>query len=143
MILADKIMPLPRLDETLADNGGSTYAERMARQNAIKKTQSDAAAAHKLEMQGQKMPPETHRDETVKVRKVNSEDESDPVRIDIPEDMDEGRTLEDLRRILTRYPGETPVVIVSKGSGRKFTTNRELWVSATEGFYEEISGLLN
>ncbi len=74
-------------------------------------------------------------------KQAGSGDET--VRIDIPPELDEGRILEALRIILTRYPGETPVVIVSEGSGRKFKTKRDLWVNATEAFYDEISGLLN
>jgi len=65
------------------------------------------------------------------------------IRIEIPPDADEGRALNELRGILSRHRGQTPVVIVSTSSGRKFKAAPDLWVDATEDFYTEISALLD
>ena len=65
------------------------------------------------------------------------------IRIEIPEELDEGRALTEIRKILSKYPGDTPVVIVSPGTGRKFKTNKDLWISASSNFYEELAGAID
>jgi frataxin-like iron-binding protein CyaY len=65
------------------------------------------------------------------------------IKIEIPEDQDEGRALTEIRRILSRHPGDTPVLIVSPGSGRKFKTNKDLWISTAGSFYDELADIID
>ncbi|MGI6730893.1 MAG: DNA polymerase III subunit alpha [Anaerovoracaceae bacterium] len=64
------------------------------------------------------------------------------VKLRIPRDMDETKTLIEIRKILSLYKGEVPVVITSEASNRKFKTNSELWVDPNDDFINEITELI-
>ncbi|MEA4989144.1 MAG: DNA polymerase III subunit alpha [Anaerovorax sp.] len=64
------------------------------------------------------------------------------IRLVIPYDLEESIMLERIRQILQRHPGETPVIIHSEASGKKYKTKSNLWVNGKEGFFREIINLI-
>jgi DNA polymerase-3 subunit alpha len=68
---------------------------------------------------------------------------SEHILIEIPEDAIEGLALIKIKDVLARFKGETPVIIFSKSSQKKYKTTRELWVNPTVDFYDELDLILD
>ena len=66
----------------------------------------------------------------------------DYVYIEIPEDSNEGLALIQIKNLLNKHKGNTPVMIYSKVTEKKYKTKDDLWVSPTDEFYEELDEIL-
>ncbi len=125
-ILADKILPLAKTQND-AKEPGQKQTEGIAQK------QTDGIVQKQTDGIGQRLLP----------RKDSEHQKGQGIIIEIPEDLDEGRALTEIRKILSKHPGDTPVMIISPGSGRKFKTNKDLWVSVANGFYDELADIID
>ena len=64
------------------------------------------------------------------------------VRITIPHSMDETAALSRIREIIMEHRGDTPVVITSEVSGKKYKTKSDLWVKPDEIFIRKLTELV-
>ncbi|MGN0710131.1 MAG: DNA polymerase III subunit alpha [Anaerovoracaceae bacterium] len=64
------------------------------------------------------------------------------VKIKIPKEMDEDRSLKLIKELIISHKGNTPVMLYLEATGRKLKTNRDLWVNPDESFIEAISGFV-
>ncbi len=64
------------------------------------------------------------------------------IKITIPEDLEESLILARIREVLTKYPGDIPVVIIGSASKKKYKTKSDLWVNPTDAFRKEIADLV-
>ncbi len=64
------------------------------------------------------------------------------VRLRIAEYMNEETMLARIKEIMSRYPGEVPVIIYSQASGKKFKAASALWVDGSDDFMESAIQLL-
>lgn len=64
------------------------------------------------------------------------------IRLTIPRDLEESKTLACIREILQKHLGEIPVLIYAEESGKKYKTNSNLWVDGKDGFFREIINLI-
>ncbi len=65
-----------------------------------------------------------------------------PLIITIPEEMDEAETLSAIKGLLMNHRGNTPVIIVAEGSGNKYKTKENLWISADELFFSKLEKII-
>ncbi len=85
---------------------------------------------------------------TLLAEKVFSLDEyeqqhaSGPVKLRVPESMDEESTLAALMQIMKRHPGDRPVILYLNGGKKRLKAGTDLWVKADAGFYREAEELI-
>jgi DNA polymerase-3 subunit alpha len=65
-----------------------------------------------------------------------------PVKLRIPDSMDEEIALHDIKELLCSYPGDCPVLIYSAASGRCFKVDTKLWIDPSEDFYRELEAFI-
>lgn len=64
------------------------------------------------------------------------------VELTIPETMNEGDILADIRAVLVAHRGDVPVVITSKATRRRFKTKSDLWVRTDQALFDQLSDLI-
>ncbi len=64
------------------------------------------------------------------------------VRIRIPDNMDEEKALEDIKSIMTCYPGDTPVLIYIAALGKSLKAGSDLWVNPVPEFFFALENRL-
>ncbi len=79
----------------------------------------------------------------IKERRADNNEEKQPVfgsrvYLSISADRDEAAAFRDIKMILTDYPGDIPVVIESKRSGRKFKADRSMYVDGSKALYATL-----
>lgn len=60
------------------------------------------------------------------------------VKIRIPKELDEDRSLNLIRELILSHKGMTPVMLYMEQSGHKFKTNKDLWVNPNDSFMNAI-----
>ncbi len=65
-----------------------------------------------------------------------------PVKLRIPDTMDEEMALCDIKNLLCSYPGDSPVLIYVAFSGKCFKVDTRLWVNPSEDFYREMEAFV-
>ncbi len=65
-----------------------------------------------------------------------------PVKVRIPDSMDEKTALCDIKELLSCYPGDCPVLIYGASSGKCFKVDTKLWVEPSENFYREMEAFV-
>lgn len=65
-----------------------------------------------------------------------------PIHLIIDEEMDEAKTLEEIRNILVAHKGDVPVIIHALTSKKKYKTKPDLWVHEDENFYKKMVELI-
>jgi DNA polymerase-3 subunit alpha len=65
-----------------------------------------------------------------------------PVKIRIPDSMDEEAALHDIKNLLCHYPGDCPVLVFGAASGRCYRVDTKLWVDPSEDFYRELEAFI-
>ncbi|MEI8215892.1 MAG: DNA polymerase III subunit alpha [Eubacteriales bacterium] len=73
----------------------------------------------------------------------SQEDNIDHVLIEIPENAIEALAFSKLKALLGKFKGNTPVIIFSRSTQKKYKTNRELWVNPSVDFYDELDVILD
>ena len=64
------------------------------------------------------------------------------IKLRIPEEMDEEATLSEMKEILERFPGDTPVILYLTAQKKCLKTGTNLWVSPTEGFLTAVGEII-
>lgn len=64
------------------------------------------------------------------------------IKIRIPKTVDDKKVLEDIKKILSQYPGDVPVVIYLAAAGMGLRAGTDLWVTPSNEFFEEIEKLI-
>ncbi|WP_027398828.1 DNA polymerase III subunit alpha [Anaerovorax odorimutans] len=72
----------------------------------------------------------------------NKSEFSNIIKIIIPKEMDESKTLNAIRNIIIEHKGDTPVIISSLSSNKRFKTKSDLWVNPDNIFLTKISDLI-
>ena len=65
------------------------------------------------------------------------------VQLRIKADMDEIYALNEIKRILKAYEGDSPVYIISEERGRTIKVGKELYVSICEPLIEELGDYID
>ena len=60
------------------------------------------------------------------------------ITLRISQDRDEAAAFRDIKMILSDYPGRLPVVIISEHSGRKFRTDRSMYVDGSDALMKKL-----
>jgi len=90
--------------------------------------------------------PKILADKISSMDQYRDENLKDIIKIRIPQVLDEEDTLIEIKDILSRHPGETPVLIYLAASGKCLRADTDLWVSPSEEFIrciEEVIGREN
>ncbi|MFV0517652.1 MAG: DNA polymerase III subunit alpha [Aminipila sp.] len=64
------------------------------------------------------------------------------VKIKIPKSVEELKVMSIIRELILSNKGNSPVMIYSEESGKKFKTNKDLWVEPNQGFVKAIEALV-
>ncbi|MBN7771998.1 DNA polymerase III subunit alpha [Clostridium aminobutyricum] len=64
------------------------------------------------------------------------------VKIKIPKRLEELETLSELRRLIMLHKGDSPVMIYTENTGKKFRTDKNLWVDRSQEFLEQVTELV-
>lgn len=67
---------------------------------------------------------------------------AEPVKIIIGKYREEALALSQIKEVLIRHSGDTPVVIQSEASGKTYKTKTDLWVNPSKEFYLELKKVL-
>lgn len=67
---------------------------------------------------------------------------SQTIRITIPRSLEESTALARIREIIMEHKGDTPVVIASDATGKKYKTKSDLWVKPDEVFKRKLADLV-
>ena len=67
---------------------------------------------------------------------------SKPVKLRIPEGMDESEALQDIKGLLCSYPGDSPVLIYGCITGKCYKVDTKLWIDPSEEFYREMEAFI-
>ncbi len=65
-----------------------------------------------------------------------------PVKIKVPRNLEEGKCFNIIKELILDNKGPKPVMIYIEESGKKFRTNRDLWVDPNKSFISAIEGLV-
>ncbi|GAB1476270.1 DNA polymerase III subunit alpha [Bacillota bacterium] len=65
-----------------------------------------------------------------------------PVKLRIPEDMDEEIALQDIKDLLCSHPGDSPVLIYGSATGKCFRVETKLWIDPSDDFYREMEAFI-
>lgn len=86
--------------------------------------------------------PKVLADRIFGINDFNGGTVSNIVKITIPADMDENRSLSQIREIIMDHRGDTPVVITAAATNKKYKTKSDLWVDPTDRFIQRITKLI-
>lgn len=86
--------------------------------------------------------PKLLADRIFDINDFNGGNLSSIVKITIPAEMDENRTLSEIRKIIMENRGDTPVIITAAATNKKYKTKPDLWVDPTDRFIQRLSELL-
>jgi DNA polymerase III subunit alpha len=86
--------------------------------------------------------PKLLADKIFNINDFNGGTASGVVKITIPEELDEGRTLSEIRGIIMEHKGDTPVIITAAASNKKYKTKSDLWVNPNDRFIQKLSDLI-
>lgn len=64
------------------------------------------------------------------------------VKITIPEEFDEAQSLAKIKQIIMEHKGDTPVIITSVASNKKYKTKSDLWVNPSDRFMQKLSDFI-
>lgn len=67
---------------------------------------------------------------------------SKPVKLRIPEGMDEREALQDIKDLLCNHPGDSPVLIYGCSTGKCFKVDTRLWIDPSQDFYREMEAFI-
>ncbi len=67
---------------------------------------------------------------------------SELVKVRVPCQNEDPEELEAVKKVFSQYPGSCPVLVYLGNTGKKFQTNRELWVNPCEGLFQELGSLI-
>lgn len=67
----------------------------------------------------------------------NSE-KAKPIKLRIPESLDEEQALADIKKLLKKHSGECPVLVFIAKSGQSFKVDTSLWVNPSAEFFDEM-----
>ena len=86
--------------------------------------------------------PKILADKIFDINAYNGETISRVVKLFIPEEMDETITLAVIRKIMVDHKGDTPVVITSEATQKKYKTKSDLWVNPNNQFLDKIAAII-
>lgn len=66
-----------------------------------------------------------------KPERAPKEEKKQPILLRIRKDMEEGQAFSDIKTIMTDFPGDVPVIILSEKTGRKFRADRSMYVDGS------------
>ena len=66
-----------------------------------------------------------------KPEQAPKEERKQPILLRIRKDMEEGQAFSDIKTIMTDFPGDVPVIIISEKTGRKFRADRSMYVDGS------------
>lgn len=118
-IIAEKIVPIEDYDSNAQEEKGNSW-----KQKEWSKDSKYQAKSGNTEI-------------------IDTNQKNEHILIEIPEDAIEGLALIKIKDVLARFKGETPVIIFSKSSQKKYKTSRELWVNPSVDFYDELDLILD
>lgn len=65
-----------------------------------------------------------------------------PVKLRIPEEIDEEQALTYIKNLLKRHSGDCPVLVFAAKSGQTFKVDTSLWINPNPAFFEEVENFL-
>ncbi|MDD2215246.1 MAG: DNA polymerase III subunit alpha [Eubacteriales bacterium] len=64
------------------------------------------------------------------------------IKLRVPKDRDAKRLLQEIKMILSQYPGDTPVKIYLASTGKRLRTDTDLWVTPSSEFFSIMENLI-
>lgn len=86
--------------------------------------------------------PKVLADKIFSIEDYGEELQRSPIKLRIPDYLDEEDTLTLMKEILRRFPGDTPVRIYPGSGGKSLRADTSLWITPTEDFYEAMEELI-
>jgi DNA polymerase-3 subunit alpha len=86
--------------------------------------------------------PKVLADKLFSIEDYGEELQRNPIKLRIPDYLDEEDTLTLMKEILRRFPGDTPIRIYPGSGGKSLRADTSLWVNPTDGFYEAMEELI-
>ncbi len=86
--------------------------------------------------------PKLLADKIFGINDFNGGEVSRTIKITIPEELDEARMLSKIREIIMEHKGDTPVIIISAISNKKYKTKSNLWVNPDDQFLQKLYDLV-
>lgn len=86
--------------------------------------------------------PKILADKISSIDQYRDENLKDIIKIRIPQVLDEEDTLIEIKDILSRHPGETPVLIYLASTGKCLRAETDLWVYPSEEFIRSIEEVI-
>ncbi|MBE6034598.1 MAG: DNA polymerase III subunit alpha [Clostridiales bacterium] len=86
--------------------------------------------------------PKILADKIVHIDAFGGGEKDNMVKIKIPRRVEETKGLSTIKELIVANKGEKPVMIYIEQSGKKFKTNRDLWVEPNEAFIHAIEALV-
>lgn len=86
--------------------------------------------------------PKILADKIFDITVFNGDANQSPVKLLIPEELDELLTLERMKEILVDHKGDIPVIISVEGSNKKYKTKSNLWINPDGVFMKKMADLI-
>lgn len=86
--------------------------------------------------------PKILADKIVHIEAFNEPEKQLPLKIKVPRNMEEGECFNMIKELILANKGQKPVMIYIEETGKKFKTNRDLWVDPNETFISALEGLV-
>lgn len=86
--------------------------------------------------------PKVLADKIFHIDDVSGEPIESMVELTIPETMNEGEILADIRAVLMAHKGDIPIVIRSNATRRRFKTKSDLWVRTDPELFDQLANLI-
>lgn len=86
--------------------------------------------------------PKILADKIVHIDAFNEPEKQLPLKIKVPRNMEEGECFNMIKELILANKGQKPVMIYIEETGKKFKTNRDLWVDPNETFISAVEGLV-
>lgn len=86
--------------------------------------------------------PKILADKIIQIDSINEPERELPLKIKIPRSLNEGKSFTMIKELILANKGQKPVMIYIEETGKKFKTNRDLWVNPNESFISAIEGLV-
>lgn len=86
--------------------------------------------------------PKILADKIFDIKDFNGDTISGVVKLFLPKETDETMALAAIRKIMIDHKGDTPVVITSEATRKKYKTKSDLWVNPSNLFFDKIADVI-